>query len=404
MKVSNLKDRLRSGTTASGTYPDCGPCEVADPINKVCLSTCGPDETCVNGSCESDGGGGGGGGTTCGPCYTKDPISGDCIYDCGLNESCVGGSCVPDDGGGCTKICGPCYSLNTSTCTCEYQCGAGEICSGGTCVDGGGGGGGPDSCGSCQEWDGINKRCVDLCASDEECVNGQCESTSQFDPSAVSISACSVSSEVQKEGQFDVNLSITNGNSTSADVSFSVQVGSNTVVSDSTSVGSNSTANLSYQRTAFLDAGDYSVSASIDTAAEAQSTTFRRVKQKTRFSVDHCGPDEVWDPINKKCIPVVDNPSCDCTADEVCIDGECVPTESDCGGCPEGMVCDPVLGECVDDTSCTSDADCGETGRCVDGTCIYDPDPGNGGWVDVGGVVLPVLAVAATGGYYLTQR
>ncbi len=59
--------------------------------------------------------------------------------------------------------------------------------------------------------------------------------------------------------------------------------------------------------------------------------------------------------------------SCECTAAEVCVEGQCLPANR-CPdlSCPVGHVCED--GACISELGCATDSDC-DGGRCVEGGC-----------------------------------
>lgn len=282
MDVSRFRSRARS-TTARGTYPDCGECEAADDINKVCIDLCADDEVCVDGECQSDDGGGGG--SDCAPCYTKDPITGDCVYDCAADEVCENGECVPDD---------------------------------------------------------------------------------TFDPSDVYISSCPDVGSVEESQQFTIELSVTNRNTQKAEFGVTVNVGSDTYVNTTETAAGGGTSTFTYTRTAFLDPGDYDVNASISNPTAASTMEFRQPE---------CPAGLVWDPIGKQCIPE---------------DGE---------SCPDGQVYVPERGECVDEEKVgEGDVICPQGHHWSDfwGECVQNRNA-----VDY---ALPAAGLLLAGGIYYAKR
>ncbi len=119
-------------------------CEVCDPAQGKCVSSCTAQETCIGGACCPNT-------RVCGNtclatacdatnCEVCDPAQGKCVSSCTAQETCIGGACCPN-----TRVCGntclatACDATNCQVCdptsgTCVSACPPGQTCVSGSCV------------------------------------------------------------------------------------------------------------------------------------------------------------------------------------------------------------------------------------------------------------------------------
>lgn len=327
-------------------------------------------------------------------------------------------------------------------CTSDADCAAGDACVDCTCQTLAECSTGSD-CGECMAC--VNGTCQSLgCASDaecptgEECVNCQCEPVSgggggTFDPSLVSLQGCSGGGSVEEEGEYTLDLTISNGNGSAAETGVTVNVGQTTVVDGVVTVSPNATETFTYRRNAFLQPGDYDINASISNPTEAAvGTSFR-----THGGFHQCDAGFEWDPVAEECVAVSSgdsypdwwiggggDPTCPEDYEWNPIEKTCIyvgdvdsPTQPQC---PEGEFWDPLRKRCISSgeslcpdgyvfsataMDCVPQEDATDDDVVCPGGYSYDPQVGECTRdVTLADYAVPAVGIAAVGGAYYTKK